>query len=348
MSSNLSQRNFKGDAVKNAQSLCAIWLLVVGLFLSGCGQASSQNEVLPTSLPEPSQVVSDSTIIATTASVSKGCKKIAFVVFSQTNSDVYTVCPDGSGLTQLTKDPSDDLYPAWSPDGTKIAFASLRNGNSQIYVMEGDGGNPLQLTSDYANDFPIWRSNGNQIAFRTTDTKGLWWWRILDLQSNQITELTEPSYDFFFQTPAWSPDGQYLAYMSLVEQKQRNDGSSQIHVKNIDGSNDVALTSDIWANISPVWSPEGTKIAFLSERDGIYNSYALYQMVQDGTNLQRLTPPIFSESAMLTWSPDGQQIAISSDVLTGNIYILDTESKASRELLSLHDGERASMPSWQP
>ncbi len=214
--------------------------------------------------------------------------------------------------------------------------------------MNEDGGDLLQLTSDYANEFPVWLPDGKQIAFLTTDTKGLWWWRILDLQRKQVFGFTEPSYDFFFQTPAWSPDGQYLATMSLEEQKQRNDGSSQIHRKSIHGSQDVALTHDTWANISPVWSPDGMNLAFLSERDGKVNSYALYVMSRDGANIQRLTLPIYSESAKFSWAPDGQQIAISDGSMPGNISILDLRTKETRDLLHLQDGEFACMPSWQP
>jgi TolB protein len=88
--------------------------------------------------------------------------------------------------------------------------------------------------------------------------------------------------------------------MSLVEQQSRNDGASQIHIKSIDGSHDIALTHDTWANISPIWSHDGTKIAFLSERDGIYNVFALYVMAKDGSNLKRLTDPIFSERTTLS------------------------------------------------
>jgi len=297
-----------------------VWLLIVGFLLSGCGQTNSQS----------------------------GCKKIAFVMSNETNSDIYTVCPDGSNLTNLTNDKSSNSSPSWSPNGSKIAFASSRIGSAQIYVMDKNGSNPIKLTSDYENDFPIWLSDGKQIAFRTTDGKGLWWWRIVNIESNNIIQFSEPSLDFFFQTPAWSPDGKNIVYMSLVEQKQRNDGSSQIHIKNVDGSNDTAITNDIWANINPVWSPDSAKIAFLSERDGKYNMFALYVMDKNGKNIQKLTEPIYPENIILSWSPDGQQIAISNDILIGNISIIDIKTGKSKELLHLSDGERASTPSWQP
>ena len=83
-----------------------------------------------------------------------------------------------------------------------------------------------------------------------------------------MVDLTEASYDFFFQKQAWSPANPEVATMSLVEQQERNDGSSQIHVKAIDGSYDRALTDNIWANVNPVWSPDAKQLAFLSEMHG--------------------------------------------------------------------------------
>jgi TolB protein len=306
--------------VKGYSKSFLVWLLVAGFLLSGCGQTNSQS----------------------------GCKKIAFVMSNKTNSDIYTVCPNGSNLTNLTNDKSSDSSPSWSPDGSKIAFTSLRTGNAQIYIMAENGSNPIKVTSDYENDLPIWLPDGKQIAFRTTDGKGLWWWRIANLESKEIAQFSEQSFDFFFQTPAWSPDGKNIAYMSLVEQQQRNDGSSQIHVKSIDGSVDTALTNNIWANINPIWSPDGKRIAFLSERDGKYNMFALYVMDKNGTNLQKLTEPIYPENVTLSWSPNGQQIAINNDVPVGNISIIDIKTGESRELLHLSDGESAFAPSWQP
>ena len=320
-------------------------LFVAGLCLISCRQGDPQNENPPVSLTESSQ---NSLPATATNPVSSACKKIAFVMTSKSIPDIYTVCPDGSELINLTNDPSFDSHPSWSPDGTKIAFASSRAGNSQIYIMDADGNNPIKKTSDYENDFPIWLPDGKQIAFRTTDAKGLWWWRIVNIESNEISHFSEPSFDFFFQTPAWSPDGQSIAYMSLVEQQERNDGSSQIHIKNVDGTNDTPLTNNVWANINPVWSPDGKRIAFLSEQDGTYNVFALYMMDKSGENYQKLTEPIFPENVHFAWSPDGQQIAINNEFPVGNISIIDLRTGSSRVLLRLAEGESASAPSWQP
>jgi TolB protein len=262
-------------------------------------------------------------------------------------SDIYTVCPDGNDLTNLTNDSYQDGYPAWSPDGSKIAYVSSRAGMSQIYIILEDGSSPRQLTSDHSNDHPIWLSDGKQIAFRTTDQNGLWWWRILDLKKGAVSNYSSPSYDFFFQTPAWSPDGHAIAYMSLVEQEQRNDGSSQIHVKDINDFSDTALTADVWANINPIWSPDGERIAFLSERDGIYNLFALYVMNKDGTMVRKLSEPVYPETTLFSWSPNGEQIAIDADAAVGKITLVDVNTGEARLLLLPH-GDQASQPAWQP
>ena len=69
---------------------------------------------------------------------------------------------DGSGLTRLTSDPSNEVDPTWSPDGTRIAFVSDRNnnndGNSEIYVINVDGSAEMRLTNNHSSDiYPSWR-----------------------------------------------------------------------------------------------------------------------------------------------------------------------------------------------
>src|SRR3989440_1939865 len=71
--------------------------------------------------------------------------KIVFARYTGNPSQIFTVNPDGTGLTQLTNDPGDGAsWPAWSPDGTKIAFASHRSPDG-IYIMDADGANAHRI-----------------------------------------------------------------------------------------------------------------------------------------------------------------------------------------------------------
>ncbi len=342
----------------NNMKLLKAPFLLLAILLTRCGQPAAALTITPSISELPPMVISPSPLpsftprLESTETIAAAdCKKIAFTLFNshdQVQPDIYTICPDGSLMTRLTNDPAADETPVWSPDGTRLAFASNRSGSYQIYLMDAEGGNVSQVTTEYENTHPVWLADGLRIAFRAIDNKGLWWWRTAHLDGSQVTELSEPSYDFFFQTPAWSPDGARIAYMSLEEQKMRNDGASQIHVKDINGANDIALTHDTWENATPIWSPDGNRIAFLSERHGEYNIFALYVMDADGSKVRLLSQPIYGDvSASFSWSPDGTQIVIG-DVNIGYIAIITLASGEARELLNLKEGESAFAPSWQP
>ena len=331
---------------KNALCIIALsFLLGVG----GCVAPNSVTLIGPTNFPlttERSQAQSDSD-----TNPESDCESIAFVKANyqlNENPDIYVSCEDGSHVTKLTNNPASDLMPSWSLDSTQIAFASLRTGSSQIFVMDQNGSGQKQITFVNSNDWPVWLPDTKTIAFRTTDGDGLWWWRFLNLESDEIQNLTEPSFDFFYQKLSWSPDGKLDAYMSMEEQKTRNDGSSQIHIRNIDGSADQTLTDNIWANILPLWSPNGQRIAFLSEMQGQYDIYALYIINSEGTNLRQLTDSKYTDTGTsYSWSQDGKTIAIG-DSNIGRIMLIDVISSNSAELPVTKNGETSFWPVWQP
>ncbi|MEC9374017.1 MAG: DPP IV N-terminal domain-containing protein, partial [Planctomycetota bacterium] len=83
--------------------------------------------------------------------------KILFMSHRHGSWDLYTIRPDGSDLTRLTFDDSDESYGAWSPDGRFIAFNSNRGDNYDICLMRADGSGVRRLTSDPASDqAPSW------------------------------------------------------------------------------------------------------------------------------------------------------------------------------------------------
>jgi Tol biopolymer transport system component len=73
--------------------------------------------------------------------------------------EIFTMKPDGTGLTQLTTNTTGDYEPAWSAGGTKIVFTrNLGGGNYEVYTMDADGSNPINLTNNAASDSrPDWQ-----------------------------------------------------------------------------------------------------------------------------------------------------------------------------------------------
>ena len=95
------------------------------------------------------------------------------------------------------------------------------------------------------------------------------------------------------ESPAWSPDGSRIAFMS------DRDGNFEIYVMNADGSGPTRLTKNPESDAYPVWSADGSRIAFQSERDG---NYEVYVMNADGSRQTNLTDNPAGDGNP-TWSP---------------------------------------------
>jgi len=121
--------------------------------------------------------------------------------------------------------------------------------------------------------------------------------------ANQTRVTVNRSIDI---APAWSPDGELLAYTSY------RTGYPDIILQSIrtmrPPSNPAHGSMDN-QNFLPAWSPDGSKLAFMSNRDG---NMEIYIINRDGTNLRRVTNHPAAD-ATPTWSPTGQQLAFTSD-----------------------------------
>ena len=106
-----------------------------------------------------------------------------------------------------------------------------------------------------------------------------------------------------------SPDGRWIAFTML----------SDVWVMRADGTEPRNLTNQPGADVYPAWSPDGSRIAFASDRDGDYDVYVVHA---DGTGLLQLTDDPGSDNVP-TWRPDGTQIAfVSNRGGDSDIYVM--------------------------
>ncbi len=133
-----------------------------------------------------------------------------------------------------------------------------------------------------------------------------------------------------------------IAYQS----KSPTDSRWFIHVMNSDGSNRTRLTEGQEGFLSaPSWSPDGSRIAFVSDRDG---SPDIWVMDSDGSNLMNLTRHEAKDHSP-AWSPDGEWIAFASvrDSLYWELYIMRSDGSDVQRLTWWEDASDLS-PSWSP
>ena len=208
-------------------------------------------------------------------------KKVAFTTNRDGNFEIYKMNENGSVPARVTNDPASDTQPAWSPDGTKLAFVSTRNGGFDIFIVNADGTGVDQLTDDPGFDLdPVFSPDGNKIFFISSrdGNNEVYSMNVDGTSQTRITNNT-----LFEVRPDVSPNGAKLVVARNVPD---NGGfSQQIVIMNTNGSSPVTLTS-LGSNHDPVFSADGKRIFFHSQRDG---TAQIYSMKIDGSNQVRLT-----------------------------------------------------------
>ena len=231
---------------------------------------------------------------------------IVHAVGEEGERDIAVVQTDGTDVPTTLAHEGDDFGPVWSPNRQNIAFLSDRDGNVELYVARADGGTTLRATNTGVPESqPTWSPEGDRLAYTSPDADGkpqIYWLRLSDLIPHRLQFRSESEVD-----PAWSPKGVWIAFASLDAE-----GNSQgLSLRNPDGVDELRISDS--PDRSPVWSPDGKKLAFVSERDGDQEIYVL-DIDERGPvgSARRLTRHPGRDFAP-QWSPDSKRIVFLSD-----------------------------------
>lgn len=237
--------------------------------------------------------------------------KIAFAGNATGNYEIYSINPDGTGLTNLTNNPASDVLPAWSPDGTKIAFSSrFRPGDTsrEIYVMNADGSGQQRLTNNAAFDsVPSWSPDGSKIIF-TSGRDGNAEIYVMNADGSNQTRLTDHTGGDF--SARYHPGESKILFDRSAD--DGTFGPIALYTMKPDGTNIRKLTDDSLQAGFPDWSPSPGRIVFVDNSCGDCPASDVFVMNPSGGNIRQLTDN-FGNNLFPHYSPDGRKITFTHE-----------------------------------
>ena len=213
---------------------------------------------------------------------------------------------------------------------SRLAFATHTADNKDIYYSDYDGYGKVKVTNGSINNSPQWSPDGRWLLYTSLRGRQHKLYVKNTFTGKEINISNETVIG-----PRWSPLGNEIALtISSLH------GNSELYIMNISTRKLTRLTNNSRIDVSPTWSPDGKRIAFVSDRAGKTH---IYSLESDGANIKRLTYKGKNESP--AWSPRGDKIAFSRSINGNfNIWVMNPDGTEQRQLT--FDSDDDEHPSW--
>ena len=278
--------------------------------------------------------------------------RIAFTTEEWAYHYIYSMNPDGSDRRRLTY-ATDDRDPVWSPDGWTVAFTSDRNANYLSFVTGVDGAGQKQVADMGDTGVPAWSPAGDRIAFSCCEgVLGYIW--VVDTE-RRGRRLDATAGTDWADDPVWSPDGTRLAFGRSVSADNALGFVDEMFLIDADGTNLTQITNTeggAYGTGRPVWSPDGSQIAFTRFRDldpapTVSNVDTELLVVNSDGSGQIIVADTQGDDHSPVWSPDGTRIAFHhSTQSTTKILVVNADGSGQRALARTRGAEWG--PRWSP
>lgn len=284
--------------------------------------------------------------------------------------NLWLISTDGRTNKKLTSREVGESQASWSPSGDRIAFASGTKNGSEIFVYWMEGGQVAKITQLEKSPSNItWSPDGKQLAFTMTvaakapvivsgikKPKGAKWAdapRITDRLKHEADGqgYLEPGFSHIFTVPAnggsarqistgnfhhgsslsWSKNGGKIYFSSNRSEDWEYDfRNSEIYSIDVKSKEIKALTDRNGPDYNPVVSPDGKKIAYISNEDKVqtYQLRQLYIMNTDGSDKRLISGGLDRSISGVSWDQNSSTIYISYDE-KGNTKVATIDTKGN-------------------